>query len=122
MGRFAGRDILKRSKVFSVAVIRFVRSAGSDFVGRHLAQQLLRSATSIGANLHEADMADTVKDFCNKVNIAQKEASETVYWLELLREANVLPASQLVDVQAEATEIRKILREIVRASRKSAAK
>ena len=71
MGRFAGKDILDRSKGFAIEVIRLLRKAPDSFVARRMADQLLRSATSIGANLHEADMAETVPDFCNKVNIAQ---------------------------------------------------
>ena len=118
MGRFAGKDILDRSKAFSVAIIRLLRKEPDRFVTRRVADQLLRSATSIGANLHEADMAETVPDFCNKVNIAQKEAAESTYWLSLLHEVELFPADQLTDLQAEADELRKILREIVRVSRK----
>ena len=84
-----------------------------------MADQLLRSATSIGANLHEADMADTVPDFCNKVNIAQKEAAETSYWLDLLHEVDLFPKTQLDALQTEANELRAILRRIVHASRSS---
>ena len=82
---------------------------------------MLRSATSIGANLHEADMAETVRDFCNKVNISQKEAGETVYWLSLIRQAGLVPAKRLLDIEAEASELQKICRQIVHASRKSLA-
>jgi len=71
-----------------------VREMPADFAARHIARQLLRSSTSIGANLHEADMADTVKDFCHKVNISQKEAGETTYWLSLIRDAGILPEEE----------------------------
>ena len=76
MGRFAGKDILARSRKFALKIINLFRTIPDDFVSRHLLQQLVRCATSIGANLCEADMADTIKDFCNKVNISQKEAHE----------------------------------------------
>ena len=68
MGRFAGRDILERSKAFGVMAVRLARHLPTDPGSRHIGLQFLRSATSVGSNLHEADMADTVKDFCNKVN------------------------------------------------------
>ena len=120
MGRFAGRDILGRSRKFAIRAIRMVRAMPKEYVSAHLADQLVRSATSIGANLHEADMADTVKDFCNKVNIAQKEAGETVYWISLIREADILPAEKLAEIEAEAAEIQKVCRQIVYASRQNA--
>ena len=117
MGRFAGKDILDRSKAFAIAVIRLLRKTPEAFVARRMADQLLRSATSIGANLHEADMADTVPDFCNKVNVAQKEAAEAGYWLDLLHEVELFPETQLGALQSEAEELRAILRQIVHASR-----
>ena len=120
MGRFSGKDILDRSKAFAVRILRLVRTLPKDAVGRHLADQLFRSATSVGANLHEADMADTLKDFCHKVNIAQKEAGESVYWIDLIRDSKVLPSSRLSGIQQEAEEIRKICRQMVLSTRQKA--
>ena len=97
-----------------------VRSLPKDTVGRHFAGQLLRSATSIGANLCEADMSDTARDFCNKVNIAQKEAAETVYWISLLREPNLSAPEGLSAIEAEALALQKICRQIVHSSRRNA--
>ena len=122
MGRSAGRDILTRSKAFATAAIRAVRALPSDVASRQVARQLVRSATSVGANLHEADMADTVPDFCSKVNIAQKEAAEAAYWASLIREAGITLTDDIVRIEAEATELQKICRQVVFASRQGGAK
>ena len=112
MGRFAGRDILGRSKAFAVGAIRLSRTLPVDPASRHIGLQCLRSATSIGANLHEADMADTVREFVCKVNLAHKEAGEAVYWLSLLAEAGIMPTQRLSALLAEAKELRDICRQI----------
>ena len=120
MGRFAGRDILGRSKAFAVKVIRLARSLPADSANRHIGLQCLRAATSVGAYLHEADMADSVKDFINKVNLAQKEASEVGYWLNLLVEAEILPASNISELSAESEALWKICRQIILSTRRNA--
>ena len=120
MGRFARGDILSRSKVFAVRAIRFVRSLPSEPASRHIGLQCLRAATSVGANLHEADMADTVKDFISKVNVAQKEAGEVCYWLALLAEAGIVATENLRTLAAESEELRKICRQIILSTRRSA--
>ena len=119
MGRFAEKDILDRSKAFALRIIRLVRALPKDNVEKHLGPQLLRSGTSVGANLHEADMTETVKDFCHKVNIAQKEAGETVYWISLIREAGLLPVKKLVNIEGEAEELQKICRQIINSTRRN---
>ena len=78
------KDLEQRTKRFALAVIKLVaslpRGAASDVLGR----QILRSATSIGANYREANRAVSRPDFTNKIRTIQKEAAETQYWLELL--------------------------------------
>ena len=79
--------ILREATVtFSKDVIAFCRSEPSTIVTRPLIEQLIRSATSIGANYTEADNAGSRSDFRNKIFIAKKEAAETRYWLNLLGE------------------------------------
>src|SRR5260370_10384328 len=81
------KDLQQRTKRFALAAIKLVgslpRGAASDVLGR----QLLRSATSIGANYREANRAVSRPDFTNKIGTIQKEAAETQYWLELLIES-----------------------------------
>ena len=78
--------------------------------GHHsLVNQLERSATSIGANIHEANYAHGKADFVAKLQIALKECYETEYWLELLVKADVLPRDAAVDVYNQCGTIRRIL-------------
>ena len=80
--------------------------------------QLLRSGTSIGANIEEADSSPSRKDFKYKMVIAKKEAAETVYWLKIIIDAGILKnqnnISQIKEILCEADELLKILGSIVR--------
>jgi four helix bundle protein len=78
-----------RTKEFSLQLIRFLQSLPKNYLGEALGRQLLKSGTSIGANYREANRAESKADFIHKLAIAEKEASETLYWLELLLEAGI---------------------------------
>ena len=82
-------ELEKRTKEFSLQLIRFLESLPKDYLGEAMGRQLLKSGTSIGANYREANRAESKADFIHKLAIAEKEASETVYWLELLTEAQI---------------------------------
>ncbi|HVF99547.1 MAG TPA: four helix bundle protein [Chloroflexia bacterium] len=77
-------DLERRTKAFAVSMITFVGTIPRTQVTNVLGNQLLRSGTSIGANYREANRAASRSDFTHKVSIAEKEAAETQYWLELL--------------------------------------
>jgi len=83
------QELEKRTKEFALRVMRFVgklpKNKSTDVVG----YQLLKSATSIGANYREANRAESHNDFIHKVGIVEKEAVESQYWLELLEEADI---------------------------------
>jgi len=81
-----------------------------------LSKQLLKSATSIGANIQEAQAAQSKKDFISKMSISSKEARESLYWIRLL-EASKLIAYDYNQLKLEASEIIKILTAIVKSSR-----
>lgn len=74
-----------------------------------LSEQLLRSGTSIGANITEAQQAQSKADFVSKLSIALKEASETKYWIRLLHATEYLSAQEYQSICADCTEIEKIL-------------
>ena len=120
-GRWRGRlrigsDIAQRLIVFATGVLRVARTLPKDVSGRHVANQIIRSATSGGANYEEARAAESSSDFTHKIGIAAKEVRETIYWLELIRSA----ALTCVDVEGllrEASELSAILAASIRTAR-----
>ena len=98
------KDLEQRTKRFGLAVIRFCSSLPRAREADVLGKQLLRSATSIGANYREANRGVSRADFANKIGTVQKEASETQYWLELLIESEIAK-ERAVMLHKEATEL-----------------
>ena len=99
----------EKSKAFGKRIIRlydYLCREKKEFV---LSKQLLRSGTSIGANLAEAECAMSRNDFTAKVYVALKECAETQYWLELLKDTGYMTDEQYASIEADAAEIRKIL-------------
>lgn len=100
---------LDKSKLFAHRIVRlnrFLKSGQREFV---MSDQILRSGTSIGANLTEASCAITAKDFLSKVYIALKECAETSYWLELLFIGGYLTKAQYDSLTTDCIEIQKML-------------
>jgi len=98
-----------KSKEFAKAVVILCREIKSNHKEAVLTNQLLRSGTSIGANLHEAQYAQGTKDFISKLEIAQKECYETEYWLELLYETGYMTETQYKPLKNECGAIRRML-------------
>ena len=86
-----------------------------------LAKQVLRSGTSVGANVREAQNAQSVKDFIHKLAIAQKECDETLYWLELLENAEFLSTEEFESIHKECDEVMKIITSALITSKKKMA-
>ncbi len=84
-----------------------------------LSKQLLRSGTSIGANVEEAMAAESRRDFLHKLNIASKEARETNYWLRLLRDSDLAQGVEIAPILSESLEIVKMLTAIVKTTSKN---
>ena len=80
-----GDDIAERLLDFSVRVLRLVAVLPKNLPGKHIAHQLLRSATSMGANYEEARGGQSFPDFVHKLSISWKESRETCYWLKLIQ-------------------------------------
>ena len=99
------KDLERRTKNFSLAVIKFTASLPRTREADVLSRQLLRSATSIGANYREANRGVSRADFANKIGTVQKEASETVYWLELLIESGIAAKAPANELHAESSEL-----------------
>jgi four helix bundle protein len=109
-----GESIVKnKSFHFAVSVVnlyKLIQSERKEFV---MSKQLLRSGTSIGANVREAINAQSSADFVHKLAIAQKECDETIYWLELLKETGFINESEFNSMNNEATKLLKIIRSII---------
>ncbi len=114
-------DIAERSISYSLRIIQLYRELEEDSAGRVLGQQVLRSGTSIGANIHEAQGAQSRADFIARMTIAYKEVLETLYWLRLIEASEVVKGEKLGDLFDETQQLIKILSSILLSSKKGIA-
>ena len=84
----------QKSYAFAVRIVKMVKALGGDWRLSSVFNQILRSGTSFGANVREAEFAQNSSDFIAKLSIALKEANESIYWLDLLKDADCLTVSQ----------------------------
>ena len=101
--------MFEKSKRFAVRIVRmynYIHETKKEYV---LSKQVLRSGTSIGANIGEAECAYSKRDFLNKLYVAFKECVETLYWLELLYNTEYLDEKQYFDLRDDCEEIRRML-------------
>ena len=111
--------IREKSFAFAVRVVRLCNLLGEERKEWVLSRQLLRSGTAIGALVREAEHAESRADFIHKMAIAQKEANETGYWLELLHETGYLNDRAFDSIIKDQVEIGKILASIILTSKKN---
>ena len=111
-------DLEERTAKFGEAVIDFVKTLKRDSVNLPLINQVIRSATSIGANYCEANNASSKNDFKNKIFICKKEASETKYWFRIIDRANEDKKDTCKILWKEANELTMIFSKIVTSSTK----
>jgi len=110
-----GNAVLEKSFKFSIRIIKlFKHIKQKDRDIEPILKQVLRSGTSIGANITEAQGAITKKDFINKLHIALKEARETEYWLELLTATNYITKKEFESINSDSKEIIKLLTSILK--------
>ena len=107
-----------KAKKFSIRIIRMYQYLSGEKKEFVLSKQVLRSGTSIGANVREGIRAQSKADFRSKMNIALKEASETEYWLELLHETDYMEDEQFESIRNDVVELIKLLTSIVKSSEK----
>ena len=98
-----------RAKEFAKSIVFLYRKIKEEHREAVLANQVLRSGTSIGANIHEAQYAQGTKDFISKLEIALKESYETEYWLELLFETDSIEENEYKELRGECGAIRRML-------------
>ena len=99
------------------ALLSYINCLCDDRKEFILAKQLLRSGTSIGANIREAINAESLADFIHKNAVAQKECDETIYWLELLKETDYITEAEFDSINNDAKELLKIIRSIILTSK-----
>ena len=98
-------ELLTRTKAFSLRILKLVDHLPRSTSGRAIGNQLVRSGTSIGANYRAACRSRSGAEFTAKLGVVAEEADETVYWLELVRDGNLLPANKLTELLQEADEL-----------------
>lgn len=90
----------KKSFDFAIKIVNFYKKFSSENKEYVLSKQILRSGTSVGANIREALNAQSKMDFIHKLSISQKECDETIYWLELLYETQYISVEEFEDLKA----------------------
>ena len=110
-------DIKERTLRFSIRIVQFAKKIPESVINLILIKQLVRSGTSIGANVEEADGASSRRDFFHKITLARKEARETNYWLSVILESNIIRNNIFTRetdlLQKESIELIKILSSII---------
>ena len=102
-------ELEERTKKFAVRVVKAVGGFQKSSEGQIIGRQLLKSGTSIGANYREANRAESRSDFAHKVGVAEKEAAETIYWLEICLETGLGTNEVITGLHKEAGELLAIL-------------
>ena len=103
------RTVKVKSKKFAVRIVRLYNYLCEQKQEYVLSKQVLRSGTSIGANIAESECAISEKDFLNKIYVALKECAETIYWLDLLFDTDYLTVSEYESIKNDCEELRRML-------------
>ena len=109
--------VLNLSKTFAIRIIRLYQYLQNEKMEYVLSKQVLRSGTSIGANIRESVHAQSLEDFIHKLNISLKESYETEYWIELLYETDYINKQQFESIISDNKEITATLVKIIKTSK-----
>jgi len=109
--------VQEKSYAFALRMIKAYKYLAQEQREFVLSKQALRSGTSIGALVKEAEHAQSLADFVNKMNIALKEANETEYWLMLLKDSEYIDEKTFTSIQHDCSELIKILASIVKTTK-----
>ncbi len=110
-------EVKEKSLAFAKRVVKAYQYLCEEKKEYILSKQFLRSGTSIGANIMEAQYASSKKDFLNKMCIALKECAESLYWMELLFSCHSLAENEYVSLQTDCTELQKLLISITKSTK-----
>ena len=111
------QTVARKSFLFAVRIVKLYKHLNTNKKEYVLSRQLLRSGTSIGANIAEAEQGQSRADFISKMNIALKEAVETNYWLRLLQATDYLSEAEFSSIYSDCRELEKMLTAIVKSSK-----
>ena len=98
-------DLKRRTKAFALRILKLVDALPKATAGRALASQIVRSGTSVAANYRAACRAKSSADFISKMGTVEEEADETLFWLELLEDSELISAAKLAAIKEEANEL-----------------
>jgi four helix bundle protein len=107
------KEIRQWTIEFSVSIIKLSKQLSSNNVNGSIINQLLRSGTSIGANVHEGKTSSTVRELTRCLTIALKSADETAYWLKVIKQAYEIDMKPLAHCESEVQQLRKVLATII---------
>ncbi len=117
-GQLKMKNVIKtKSFLFSVKIVNLYKLLVQEKKEFVISKQLLRSGSSIGALVRESEHAESKADFIHKLSIALKEANETEYWLDLLKETDYIGEKEYISFQADLKEILKLLISIIKTSK-----
>lgn len=114
--------IREKSFAFAVRIVNMSKHLKSQKQEFELSKQILRSGTSPGANVQEAQNGESAADFVHKLSIAQKETAETIYWLDLLYATNYLGEAEYQSLQKDADELLRMIRSAIITKKQNMAK
>ncbi len=109
--------ILDKSYVFALSIVKLYKQLNDEHHNFAIGNQLLRSGTSVGANIREGVQAQSTPDFISKLSISLKEANETEYWLMLLRDSGYMQEEQAQNMLNDCKELIKILTSIIKTTK-----
>ncbi|MGN1300991.1 MAG: four helix bundle protein [Clostridia bacterium] len=105
------KESILQQKAFNFAsnIVLFYEKYSKTHKDNTISKQLLRSGTSVGANINEAQFGNSKNDFIAKLHISLKETGESIYWIRLLKNTNLLPSQEADELLSQAEEIKRIL-------------
>jgi four helix bundle protein len=114
-------ESIVKNKSYQLAIegVKFFQLLQNDKREFILSKQFLRSVTSVGANVREAVNAQSKADFIHKLAISQKECDESIYWLELLKDTQIITKEEFLSIHEKASEVLRIIRSIIITSKKN---
>ncbi len=115
-------DLSDRTKKFALRIIKLIKSLPNDVVSQTIGRQLIRSATSVAANYRAACRARSKAEFIAKLGIVVEEADESVFWIEMLIESEVISSEKVKDLKNETNEILSIMITSIKSAKKNSSK